>query len=265
MYRLNHYARRFPLATVLFLTLAQHATAQSNTKDWSGPYFGAFLGGAIGSSISSTEPTDEGGDAPFTDNTGGENYSTNPSFMGGLTLGYNYMLDQVPVILGFEGEYGYLSLQGSANDHNDIGSDVTGNYSTNIGGGYGYSVFGGRLGYAIGSAMLFAKAGGAITNVTSSYSFRNLSEDISSPNHSTQNNKLGFAVGGGLEFFLPYEILDNVSLKLEYLYLGINQSQTLSETVKYYDSGTEFAEANYTSTTHITGVHTGKLGLNYHF
>jgi len=75
---------------------------------------------------------------------------------------------------------------------------------------------------------------------------------------STKSNKAGFALGGGVEYALPYAWAEDLSIKVEYLYLGINRTQTAT--------GVDTLNGDtYTSTSHISGIHTAKVGVNLKF
>jgi outer membrane immunogenic protein len=77
---------------------------------------------------------------------------------------------------------------------------------------------------------------------------------------SGKSNNVGYAIGGGIEQALPpawFKLAKNVSIKAEYLYLGIERTQTTSGVAS--DSFTN------TTTDHISGIHTAKIGINYRF
>ena len=78
---------------------------------------------------------------------------------------------------------------------------------------------------------------------------------------STDGKKksVGYAIGGGIEQALPpewFEQAKNISIKVEYLYLGVERSQNTSGV----NGSTTFTTAD-----RIRGIHTAKIGINYHF
>ncbi len=106
------------LQGLLVLSCVAHAAA---TPDWAGLYFGGFAGGVTPASISYTEPLRLDNNTnwfrPFYQSY---QYDTGASFIGGATVGFNWMAGQTPWLLGLEGEYGYLNETGSSIDPNQI-------------------------------------------------------------------------------------------------------------------------------------------------
>ncbi len=237
--------------------------------NWSGFYLGGFAGGTGGTTTNTTEPLrlDNGNYwfRPFNNSYG---YSDSSSFLGGATLGYNWQVEKSPLLLGLEGEYGYLYEHGSGTDINQTpyGALVnniwsnTGTHSTNIGGSYGYGLIGGRIGYAMDCLLLYVKGGALFTNIKTFYGSTKTEDNIT-PNPqlytSGSNNIVRYGVGGGIEYALPLKQLDNISVKVEYLYLGTNSTQST-----YGYCSCHFL---WTTTDVIGGVHTVKLGVNYKF
>ncbi|GDX61180.1 hypothetical protein LBMAG32_07140 [Nitrosomonadaceae bacterium] len=180
--------------------------------------------------------------------------------MGGGTVGYNWQLGKSPYLIGLEGEYGYLGSKGSAIDTISPASD--GSHRTKIGGSYGYGLIGGRLGYAHDRSLFYVKSGAVFTNTKSGYTD---ACDISPCgggllHTSGKSDNVGYAIGGGIEQALPpewFESAKHISIKAEYLYLGIGRTQTTS--------GVDGLGDTYTTTDHIRGMHTAKIGINYQF
>ena len=243
--------------------------APPTTHNWDGFYIGGFVGGAGGAQVHTTEPIRLDNFnfwfRPFSSPYG---YAVDASPIGGLTVGYNLQLPQVPLVLGIEGEYGYLGEYGSGRDVNQlyysalIGDVVSegSRHRTSIGSHYGYGLIGGRFGYAVDNLLLYVKAAALFTTIDTSY-FAVKKEDVISPlphlSTASAVNELSFAVGGGVEYALPIRGWENVSLKVEYLYFAIDNTQ----------SSYGYCSCNFRWTTSdtISGVHTAKLGLNYKF
>jgi len=239
------------------------------TRDWEGFYVGGFVGGASGAQAHTTEPIRLDNFnfwfRPFSSPYG---YGVGASPIGGLTVGYNLQLPQMPLVLGIEGEYGYLGEYGSGRDVNQlyysalIGDVVSegSRHRTSVGSHYGYGLIGGRVGYAVDNLLIYVKAAALFTTIDTSY-FAVKKEDVISPlpHLSTDSavNELSFAVGGGVEYALPIRGWKNVSLKLEYLYLAIANTQ----------SSYGYCSCNFRWTTSdtISGIHSAKIGLNYRF
>jgi outer membrane immunogenic protein len=208
--------------------------APAPVLNWTGFYVGGFVGGAFpGQDVTATDLNG------FTPSSRPWDYGLDNSFIGGGTLGYNWQFPGSPFVVGIEGEGGYLRLTGSAPDpvspdFNTISSARMGDW---------YAVAAGRLGWlATPSWLLYAKGGAVWTD---------LHADVTAPNlvASASKTTTGWAAGGGAEWmFAP-----QWSVKAEYLYLGI-------------DDNVEACEAAGTCWNHdFHGVHTVKVGLNYHF
>ena len=237
--------------------------------NWDGFYIGGFVGGASSAQVYTTEPIRLDNFnfwfRPFSSPYG---YGVDASPIGGLTVGYNVRLPQIPLVLGIEGEYGYLGEYGSGRDVNqfyysaligDLASEAS-THRTSIGSHYGYGLIGGRIGYAFDRLLLYVKAAALFTTIDTNY-FAVKKEDVISPlphlSTASAVNELAFAVGGGVEYALPIRGWENVSLKLEYLYFAIANTQ----------SSYGYCSCNFKWTTSdtISGIHSAKLGLNYKF
>ena len=84
-------------------------------------------------------------------------------FFGGATVGLN--LQSGAIVLGFEGEGGYLGLRGSAIEPNDL--PTTNDTVTRFKSG-AYGALYGRLGFSTGNALIYGKGGGAFLDAKSS-------------------------------------------------------------------------------------------------
>jgi len=238
--------------------------SNKETYNWTGVYVGGFVGGASSANISSSEPiSNQFGywNKPYANSN---NYDTNASFIGGGTVGYNWQIPKAPLLIGLEGEYGYLDMSGSNSDPNTTPWNVTnqpsplpeaGGHSTNIGGSYGYGLVGGRVGYTMDRVLLYVKSAAVFTNTQTNYDEPFPIDRLST---SGKSNTVGYGIGGGIEYALPFQWSNNISIKTEYLYLGINRTQTTSGTDSY-------AGYTWTTTDKISGISTAKLGVNYKF
>jgi outer membrane immunogenic protein len=117
---------------------------------------------------------------------------------------------------------------------------------------------GGRIGYAQDRFLFYVKSGAVFTNIISKYS-----SEKTEPTRtaylkiSGANNTTGYGVGGGIEYAIPFKVLSNVSVKMEYLYLGIDRTQST-----YGDCTCDFL---WTTMKNFSGIHTAKFGMNYKF
>ncbi len=198
---------------------------------WTGFYVGGYVGGAF-----------SGQDVTATDldgfNLAGQSwdYKLDDSFIGGGTLGYNWQFAGSPWLVGIEGEAGYMRLRGSAPDPlslDTLSSARIGDWN---------AVLAGRLGWlATPQFLLYGKGGAAWTD---------LHADVTAPGILASDSKTvtGWAAGGGAEWmFAP-----QWSVKAEYLFLGFNDN-------------VEACDAGFCWNHDFHGVHTVKVGLNYHF
>lgn len=168
-------------------------------------------------------------------------------------------------MIGLEAEYGYLGSKGGKEDPNAalLGDYGDGFHKTKIGGSYGYGLIGGRLGYAYDRSLFYVKSGAVFTTTKTNYDdFDNYpSAGGGTTLHTSgKSDNVGYAIGGGIEQALPpewFESAKHISIKAEYLYLGIGRTQTTS--------GVSSLGPTYTTTDHIRGMHTAKIGINYQF
>ena len=144
----------FSILAISGTTFADSASPKS-TYDWTGVYVGGFVGGATGANISnsvnqSVDFVQLGGMQPQFATSTSRNSSTNASFMGGGTVGYNWQIPKTPYLIGLEGEYGYLGMSGNSQSQSNASTLAYSTQNkTTIGSNYGYGLVGGRLGYAL--------------------------------------------------------------------------------------------------------------------
>ena len=176
-------------------TLSAPSTAQA----WDGFYIGGFVGGAGGAAAHTTEPLRLDNFnfwfRPFSSPYG---YGLDASPIGGLTIGYNKQIPQTPVVLGIEGEWGYLGEYGSGRDVNQLAysaliGDVVSegsSHHTSIGSHYGYGLIGGRIGYALDSLLIYVKAAALFTTIDTNY-FAVKKEDVDQPLAASEHVERG--------------------------------------------------------------------------
>ena len=87
--------------------------------NWSGCYVGGYIGGAWGRDVSVLEGVlQPAGVFSYNVTTAPYSYRLGSSFIGGGTVGCNYQANVL--VVGFEGELGYLRLRGSVADPNSV-------------------------------------------------------------------------------------------------------------------------------------------------
>ena len=189
--------------------------------NWTGIYVGANFGGVFA----------------FEDVTtplGGS--LTDPSgIMGGTQFGYNYQFSNW--LIGIEGEFAGTSAQGTTNFVGPLASTAV-TVDQNW-----YGTLSGRLGYAMGPLLVYAKGGGAWMNADYRYS---VNSGINGAN-AISSTRSGWNAGAGLEYLMT----QRWSAKLEYDYLGFG-----TETLNF---GIPLGAA----TTFKTQINEVKVGLNY--
>ena len=234
------------------LLVAMAATAldaPEERHDWTGLYVGGFGGGAAGTKTKTAGPSNWNGEEVAQDFS----YNTKAGAMGGGTVGYNWQLGKSPYVVGIEGELGYMGMKGITTDPGSPGYD--GHHKTKIDNAYG--LIGGRLGYAYKRSLFYVKSGAVFMSTTTRYS-DDCSTGACGPGLLETHGKkksVGYAIGGGIEQALPpdwFKYAKNFSIKVEYLYLGVERTQNTSG-------------STYTTADRIKGIHTAKIGINYHF
>ena len=199
-------------------TRAPAYTAPQVVYNWTGFYIGGHIGGAFAGDNSLL-----GNDARL---------------LGGVQGGFDYQFAGSNWVIGAEAQYSWLG-----NNNNGVlfpgGTLVTTN-NNQLGSATG------RLGYAWGPALLYAKGGFAWrdnTNLTV------INAGLPAAFTTAGNHKDGYTVGAGLEYmFTP-----NWSAKVEYQYY--NFGNTTFTTGPSDIAGRRFRDDE----------HTVKAGLNYRF
>jgi len=171
---------------------------------WNGFYVGGHFGG-----VTTNESANDGLITVNPDPSGA---------LGGVQAGYNYQIAP-NWLIGIEGELSWTGANGSSgglqSDHN------------------WYDTLDGRLGYVMGSWLLYAKGGAAWMNA-----------DYSIPGLSVNVTRDGWNIGAGVEFMLAPQW----SAKAEYNFLDFGKDNIFP-----------------IAATVDTQVHQFKVGVNYHF
>ncbi len=217
---------------------------------WSGPYVGVFAGYGFGYSSATNDAAVVGGagDGPggFDDGNLPLSLGLNPRGpFGGLTVGYNYQSGAL--VVGAEATGGYLSLSDAFSEFagdgtNGVLDDDEGAVS------YGwYATLAGRVGVAMDRTLLFATAGGIMTQYTGTYG--DLDGGATDPSDQTvlSGPQFGYLVGGGAEFAFD----TNWTARLEYNFFNVGSDTTTNADGDQFD--------------HVNRAHLVKFGLNYLF
>lgn len=216
------------------------------TFDWTGPYVGFYGGYGFGYSAATGQTS-----GAFNETVTGLTLPVQPrGFLGGVTVGYN--LQTGGFVFGVEGNAGYLSLNGTTTFNGGLPADdptVLDDDTGTVNYGW-YGTLAARLGLALDRTLVFATAGGVVTQFSSVYG------DLDPPAPGTLNAtdatmlggpQFGYVLGGGAEFAFD----TNWTAKLEYNYFNLGTDTTGN------GDGETYTQRN--------SAHLVRFGLNYLF
>jgi outer membrane immunogenic protein len=227
---------------------------------WTGCYVGGYIGYATANTWTATDLGSPGPvPTPLFSPIGANpwSYSENTSFVGGGDVGCNYQLWSGPansplggLVVGIEGEGGYMSLSGSAVEPNSV--NVIG--SSKMGDTYG--LIAGRLGWVFYERiLLYGKAGVAFYDTTATVSALTPGPGLDTLTAATgSKTQTPFALGVGVE----YAMWDHWTGKAEYMWIDKGSSYNACGTDAAL--GQRFCWAQSPSPVNLI-----KLGLNYKF
>ena len=195
---------------------------------WTGFYLGAHVGGAWG------ELKNNYYDDFFVDTYRWKN--TNDGVFGGGTAGYNFQTGAF--VFGFEADFGGIGFSNTSWYDNLYWSKQPASF---------YADVTGRLGYAAGPALFYAKGGWAYLDNPGSFGWGS----YTAWNDGSLN---GWTIGGGIEYMWS----PSWSVKAEYLYFDFGKKNFNYD---YTVLGIPFQD---TYSEQLT-INTFKVGLNYHF
>ena len=200
--------------------------------NWSGLYIGANVGGAWNL-------------VNITDSLFGLNFDSGTAFSGGGQIGFNYQSGVV--VLGVEGDFDFAANERiGAGVATPLGNIQATSNSTVI------ATLAGRIGIAHDRWLFYGKAGGgwidgngfAINNATTRTSISDLGS----------NTNLGWLAGAGIEWAL----VRNLTLKIEYDYLGLNGWNFTVPTTAPFLAGDTLISSNH-------NIQAVQVGFNYIF
>jgi len=224
--------------------------------NFTGCYVGDYFGGTFAADIPTTDPRSTGGFFDAANVTDGGYYRVpfKDFLTGGGTLGCVREDMRSGFTYGAEGEAGFMRLHAWAIDPYGTIPGVLDN--TVIGDWYG--AVAGRAGWAAARALFYGKVGVGFTDVSSSIVTFCTAAPCGdrSLNASYSNTRAFWVAGGGIEWAWT----GNWTLKMEYLFLGLNDTYAVCGPGLVGGVGATFC-ANHT----LEGVHTTKLGFNYKF
>jgi outer membrane immunogenic protein len=187
--------------------------------NWTGIYLGANGGYAFGQSTPM---------GLFTDSFSAFSINAN-GWLAGATVGAQ--IQSGHVVIGLEGDIDWMNIRGSSSGTIRFnGAPIgTATLSSNVS---ALGTLRPRIGYALDNSLFYATAGLAFTdersNLTGPTGFVCGSGAANSPPCSSLSNlHIGLAAGAGVE----YGITQNLSAKVEYLWVGAGTFNTLTENI----------------------------------
>jgi outer membrane immunogenic protein len=244
---------------------------------WTGCYVGGYVGGAWSDDVTFTDL----GNANFGAFSGGLttprvershswSFGLDHSVIAGGTVGCNWQAPGSPLVLGVEGEIGYIRLEGSGFDPlisptltvaalrgtlDTLGSATVGDW---------YGMITGRLGVAWDRVLLYVKGGAAFVPVTVGVNDNCLVVARGCGNWiigtGVDDTITAATVGGGVEWaFAP-----NWSVKAEYMFIALDETLT-SCGLSINPAGGIMPGGPFCFNHDLEGIHTAKVGLNFRF
>ena len=146
---------------------------------------------------------------------GSEDFDSNGGTLGGV-IGFDYQLGNW--VIGLEGAGGYVWAQGSR----DTGAFILGTgvppleISTSFETHYLFTVAP-RIGYAWGRLLPYVTGGLAVGDLDWSQHVRDLADPMAHLGDSTSDTKVGWMVGGGVQ----YALTDHWSARVQYQYVDL--------------------------------------------
>ncbi|MBR0948572.1 opacity protein-like surface antigen [Bradyrhizobium japonicum] len=210
--------------------------------DWSGFYVGGYLGGGLSVGRWSDPFASTDGLNGFVNVAGFGNQTRATGPLGGAQIGANWQWGTW--VLGVQGELGAANMRGEDTCFSGIGGINCKHTAEAI------ATFTGRVGYAWGRALAYAKAGGALSRTT-----YDLLADTNAHRRGTGVTTLNtwdWVIGGGVE----YALTNQWTTFAEYNHIGVPSTIVPFPTV---------GEINSKTIKMKQSVDVFKLGVNYKF
>lgn len=213
---------------------------------WTGIYIG-INGGYAGGPINYNHLTDY---SSYVDSSSVQESS---GFVGGGTIGINYQWPGSNFVIGFEGDFDGSSIR-ARDDFSGYGESYSVNDPNDTKVNW-IATARARLGWAFGNILPYVTGGGAFVNQTQ-YRFCNGCDAFASAyeNWGVSQTVTGWTAGAGVE----YAITHNLTIKVEYLYVGLPKQNYES----LFDSQIEDGYDSHSARTQLNIV---RAGLNWKF
>ena len=221
---INKFILMIGLALVSYSAIADEGSSES-AYNWRGLYAGGFIGGTFstksdagrcvvgltGSKCNSQRFYEWNGQ--YYAHELSDAAHSSQSVIGGAQIGYNWQFDYpqgykwLPNLWGIEAEYGHLNYTETIGGLNNGSAQPSGelpgsaDYTTSL---KNYSFIGGRVGYAIDRVLLYFKGGAVYTDMKTKFCSNADQICIRGPSEDAKSTGAGYAIGGGIEYALPW-------------------------------------------------------------
>jgi outer membrane immunogenic protein len=235
---------------------------------WTGFYIGANVGGAWGEadnqlSIVNGPPGDQFFNPAATRDLdvarAGTGNARSSAFTGGFQAGYNLQMNRL--VLGIEADFGAMGLKGQRSGTFPYSDDINHPFSISTSTKTNWLLtVRPRIGYAFDRSLVYATGGLAVASLSFDQAFVDLQcapLPACSENISAKSTRVGYAVGGGLE----YAFANQWTVKGEYLYVDFG-SASFSGLLGVPTVGVGIATFNNSVRT---DAHLLRFGINYLF
>ena len=278
---INKFILMAALALIPISAIADEGASQP-THNWRGFYAGGFMGGTFstksdagrcvigshGTKCNSQEFTGQYFAHQLSDAA-----HSSQSVIGGAQIGYNWQVEHpqgnkwLPNLWGIEAEYGHLNYTETIGGLNNGSAQPTGelpgsaDYTTSL---KNYSFIGGRVGYAIDRVLLYFKGGAVYTDMKTKFCSNADQICIRGPSEDAKSTGAGYAIGGGIEYALPWGNSDKWSIKAEYLMMDLPSLATTNIGIKNGVPPDSYP-LGFAIYQEMNNFQTGKIAINYHF
>lgn len=281
---INKFILKISLVLVSFSAIADEGSSKT-AHNWRGFYAGGFMGGTVSSTSDALlcvagrtgipcNSSDYNG--YIEDRDLDDEARSSQSLIGGAQIGYNWQFEYpqgynwLPNVWGVEAEYGHLNYKESIAGLSQIRayayptgeSGVDYDYMTSL---KNYGFLGGRIGYAVDRALIYFKGGVVFTDMKTKFcSGPDRTCAFDRPGTNGKSTGLGYALGGGVEYALPWGESDKWSIKAEYLMMNLPSLGTASVGT-LYGVPPEVYPLGFAINQKMDNFQTGKIAINYHF
>lgn len=282
---INKFILIIGLALVSISAIADEGASES-AHNWRGFYVGGFMGGTFSTksdaglciggyprkSCNPHELTEF--DGHYYAHELSDAAQSSQSVISGAQIGYNWQVEHpqgykwLPNVWGVEAEYGHLNYKESIGGLNtggavpEPGLPGSADYTTSL---KNYGFIGGKVGYAIDRVLVYIKGGAVISDMETKFCTNPDQICLNgNPSENAKSTGAGYALGGGVEYALPWGDNDKWSIKAEYLMMDLPSLATANIGTKNGVPPTSYP-LGFAIYQEMNNFKTGKIAINYHF